>query len=110
MSAGNGWTRIPVQTDHSFRWKPDTDSGANRTVIPVASRSFFRFAPERCEGSEVRMHDVSMALRRGHDLPSRCARRYNAKGRPVNENAPALDRSWRRRIRDVRRPAEEPMP
>ena len=45
---------IPAQTDHSFRWKPITDSGANRSVIPVGNRSLLGCAPEWCMGSNPR--------------------------------------------------------
>ena len=45
---------IPAQSDHSFRWKPITDSGANRSVIPVGNRSLLGCAPEWCMGSNPR--------------------------------------------------------
>ena len=32
---------IPGQADHSFRFKPITDSGRTRSAIPVPSRSLF---------------------------------------------------------------------
>ena len=43
FAADSGPSRspIPAQADHSFRFKPITDSGRTRSAIPVPSRSFF---------------------------------------------------------------------
>lgn len=39
--SGPNWTPIPEQTGHAFRFKLDSDSGANWTLIPVANWTVF---------------------------------------------------------------------
>src|SRR5207237_10803971 len=69
------WNAIPIQVGHSFQSKSDTCSKANRTGIPIPSRTVFRgcwgWGPP---GSGTNRSERRDATQRAKRVPSKCTK------------------------------------